>query len=125
VSIERLPGPFDGLGLTEIGWAIAGVDSGRRRRRCTSAGWATCATAAKPKVMAVCLEWGGGRRPASGAELGGRSWEQLTCPPRAARCCALGRGAEASPAAATRRRSLAGADVVVGDVSLVGGGGGR
>ena len=125
VSAEPLLGPFDGLDLTGIDWVIAGGESGPRQRRC-ELGWVRDLRGrCQAEGVAFCFKQAGGRRPGTGRELDGRAWEQFPSPPRAAR--------SSGPA---RRRGLAGrglgdtsrsprADVVVGDVSLVDGGGGR
>ena len=123
-SAERLLGGLDGLDLNGIDWVIAGGESGPRQRRC-ELGWVRDLRArCQAEGVAFCFKLAGGRRPGTERELDGRAWEQLPSPRRAARSSGPARRSRLAGRGGGDA-SLAGADVVVGDVSLVDGGGGR
>lgn len=78
LSCEPLLGPLPSLNLAEIGWVIAGGESGPAHRRCDTAWIAAlrdqCVAADVPFFF---KQWGGRTPKAGGRELAGRTWDQL------------------------------------------------
>ncbi len=81
ISAEPLLGPLEGLDLTDIGWLIAGGESGPRRRppkaewfrelrdRCIQEG-----------VAFFFKQWGGMHAKSGGRDLDGRKWGEMPAP---------------------------------------------
>ncbi|MFC9993101.1 DUF5131 family protein [Nocardia sp. NPDC127526] len=78
LSCEPLLGPLDGLKLDDIGWVIAGGESGARHRPMDPA-WVRdirdiCEVAGVPFFF---KQWGGRTPKAMGRELDGRVWGEM------------------------------------------------
>jgi protein gp37 len=83
LSCEPLIGPLPGLDLTDIGWVIAGGESGAQARP-VAADWVAdlrdqCVTDSVPFFF---KQWGGRTPKARGRLLDGRTWDEM--PPRVA-----------------------------------------
>lgn len=83
VSCEPLLGPLPTLNLDDIGWVIAGGESGSGARP-IEMDWVAdlrdrCVAARVPFFM---KQWGGRTPKAGGRELDGRTWDQMPVPPR-------------------------------------------
>jgi protein gp37 len=78
LSCEPLIGPLDGLRLDDIGWVIAGGESGPGHRP-LDVSWVTairdsCIDAGVPFFF---KQWGGRTPKEGGRDLDGRSWDQM------------------------------------------------
>lgn len=78
LSCEPLLGPLAGLDLTNIGWVIAGGESGPGHRPVDEA-WVrgirdACVAAEVPFFF---KQWGGRTPKANGRELDGQSWDEM------------------------------------------------
>lgn len=81
LSCEPLLGPLDDLDLEEIGWVIAGGESGPRHRS-MQLSWVrgirdACQQAEVPFFF---KQWGGRTPKALGRELDGRLWDEMPIP---------------------------------------------
>ncbi|WP_433474928.1 DUF5131 family protein [Spirillospora sp. CA-142024] len=78
LSLEPLLGPLPGLDLNEVGWVIAGGESGPGHRP-MDPGWVReirdqCTDAGVPFFF---KQWGGATPKARGRELDGQLWDQM------------------------------------------------
>jgi protein gp37 len=78
LSCEPLLGPLDGLDLTDIGWVIAGGESGPRYRAMDPS-WVTAIRDAcvEKHVPFFFKQWGGRTPKAGGRQLDGRTWDEV------------------------------------------------
>jgi protein gp37 len=81
LSCEPLLGPLDGIDLTNIGWVIAGGESGPNYRP-IELGWARSIRDAcqHAQVPFFFKQWGGKTPKSAGRELDGRVWSEMPTP---------------------------------------------